>query len=192
MKRRKVERVENPDGIYKRIVIPWDDVTPEDCREYDARIAEMMDLEHELAAMGRDAELSLNHANEDIRKHAATVKAGVYEIHRLLKLGEIKRAIAVALVVGRMHERMHVRPFEPMVVQANKSRKGLGKGRTRKAVKTAARQKAITAAVQARMDANRRESLYSARHYVATQLGISFDSVKRATTAIKPRNKMKK
>ena len=69
---------------------------------------------------------------------------------------------------------------------------GLPKARAKKAQKDDNRRKEITDAVKVRMEANRKDSLHYARQYVATQLGISFDAVKRATAAMKPRKKMKK
>ena len=50
----------------------------------------------------------------------------------------------------------------------------------------------IEKAVKARLKSNRKDSLHSARQYVAMQLGVSYDSVRRATPQMKPRKKTKK
>ena len=69
---------------------------------------------------------------------------------------------------------------------------GLSKARTTKGVKAMARKQTMIDAVKTRMAANPKESLHSARQYVATKHAKTFDAVRRATAAMKPRKKMKK
>ena len=87
---------------------------------------------------------------------------------------------------------------QPYVFHSMDTKTGLSKGRETKAHKTTDRQKRITRAVKKRMADNCRDSLHSARQHVADNslalLGetLSFDSVRRATAAMKGGKKKKK
>ncbi|MBU4270379.1 MAG: hypothetical protein KKE86_13670 [Planctomycetes bacterium] len=119
----------------------------------------------------------------------------VADLRESLEGGDIGGACLDAIGIGKLAERLRFRicGFNKNVIHARKVEKALGKGRDKKARATADRRKEIAAAVKARMDDNRKDSPTSARRYVASQLGISFNTVRNATAGMKrPRKKMKK
>ena len=113
------------------------------------------------------------------------------DLRAALSASNIGQACLSAISLGNLQERVRCRAdkYEKKVIHSNKVQKGLGTARKKKASKTTDRRKDITDAVKARMAANKGDSLHSARQYVASQNGISFDAVKRATAAMKPARK---
>jgi folylpolyglutamate synthase/dihydropteroate synthase len=201
----KTEKIINAEGIYPTKIIDPGKATPEDWQRADNANSQM-DLDRQLAEIERDAlakqpylrcqiELASNYlddSNDLIRNDAGTVIAGIRELRKLIEQGEIKRAAAVALMIGRLDERIHARQFEPDVAHSRRSKKALCKGRDEKKQQATNRYAEIRAKVQTVFDANLKNTLTYARQSVASQLDISFDTVKRATAGMRPRKKIKK
>jgi hypothetical protein len=106
---------------------------------------------------------------------------------QLLRGDDVKKIILTAISIGEEREILSTGPWEPLVSSGARSRDGLKKGREKKTQKLVKRRSKITQAVEKRLAENSKETLTSARNYVAGQLGISCDSVRRATRKLKPK-----
>lgn len=188
--------VENADGIYPRTMIPLTDNMPsEDValiiesfrpETLDSRLSQIKDTIKPLIANLTDQ------YSTDRQEAARELDMRIDRLLAILPDCDPREAARQGINIGVLAEKVHAMEFEPKVIHASRVQRGLGKGRDKKARATEERRKKIVAAVKARMDKNRKDSLTSAREYVAAQLGISFYSVKRATGKMKPRKKTKK
>lgn len=187
-------QIENIDGMFPIERIKPRDITPAEWQAAADRANEQLDLIKTLAAIELDAKTRSRSPNDTIRNYAEAVLAYIRAIRQFIETGgDVGTVLAHAISLGRLDERMgQIERFEPKVIHATKADKGLDTARKKKAGKTADRRKEITAEVKARMAANKKDSLHSARRHVADQRVISFDAVKDATANMKPRKKMKK
>lgn len=205
--------IKNADGMYPVEYTLLDDLPNEEYEkafgdllqnmakatpDLNTRLADVLKYVKDIRNFYRDNK-PINEVEKDICSDARLVQIAIERaLPYLCGKGEINKALATAFDAGKLFERIYARGFENDVIHARRSKKGLNKGREKKAEKTTDRRKKITDAVKARLAANSRDSLTSARQYVADNslaiIGktISFDAAKRATATMKPRKKIKK
>lgn len=145
-----------------------------------------------LSEVEKDADMAGTLATPPLADDASRTTRYAHLARGMYVAKDIDKAVYYAFVAGMAYQRMLLREAESLAIHAKKVQKGLGKGRAKKATNARGRRRTLQAAVQQRMDDHPRDSLTYARRHVAVELGISFDSVKRATAGMKPRKKMKK
>ena len=184
--------VENPDGIYPREVH-----TAENREDVEA-----------ICAMWQAATPSVAKIIDGMEKHARAVldskPAAIMQADAICVItqckalrqsiadGSIEAVAHHGIALGQRCAELFARRHEPKVIQATRSRKGLGKGREKKAALVDASRRTIRAAVKARMKAHPKDSLTYARQVVADEMDVAFNTVKTASAGLKmPRKKMK-
>jgi hypothetical protein len=119
-------RIENADGMFPIERIDPRDITPADLQAAVNRLNEQLDLVKTLAAIELDAKARVRSSNDTIRNYAEAVLSYIWGIRQFIeKGGDIGTALAYALSVGQLDERMgQIERFEPKVIASTRSRKG--------------------------------------------------------------------
>lgn len=196
-------KIKNADGMFPREIVPWGEETDADREQWQKTVNIMCNLDARLAWMTRvikpllgeltPEENLVDPASSDERQATAReMHFKIRDLRALIKSGDIDRAVLYGIDIGELGMRLDVLCHESKVVHATKAMRGLGAGREKKSLTTKNRHKEIATAVKSRMQAHPRDSLTYARGIVAEQLGISFNTVRAATTGMKKPSRKKK
>jgi hypothetical protein len=193
--------IKNEDGIYPEIIVDHDELTEDERAErlrsfatpdFNTQLADILDYVKEIQKYYRTNK-PVNHTEKEFLSNARHVESMITrELPGTLARGAINSALRIAFNIGRITEKIYVLPFEADVIHSRRSIRGLNKGRDEKKRQTNDRYADIRSKVQSALDANPKNTLNHARDLVAKEILVSFETVKRATAGMKPRNKIKK
>jgi len=120
--------IENEDGIYPREIVPQNEFWA----SRQINVNHLLDADGQLADILTDAD-SRKKATSDphIREDANSVAINIRELRRILQLGRptkkgMERAVVLALIIGRLDERLHARQFEEYVRHERKRARNQG------------------------------------------------------------------
>ena len=184
--------VENPDGIYPR------ETHTAETREDVVAIVAMFaapspPVADVIDGMEKHARAVLDSApNATMKADAVYVVIECRALRQSIADGKIEATAYHGIGLGQRYAELLVRRHEPKVIQATRSRQGLGKGREKKAASVDAKRHAIRAAVKARMKSHPKDSLTYARQVVADEMGVAFNTVCTATAGMKRPAKKRK
>ncbi len=136
----------------------------------------MFDLDAYLNRMARAIEPMMGDIAEPctskLQGDARELAQRIDKLPLYLASGDTRLAALEGIEIGWLSERIHARQFEPKVIQATKTRKGLASRRTKKATKTESRRNDIRNWVAKRLKQYPKDTLTYARKLAATKLAF--------------------
>jgi hypothetical protein len=130
-------RIENEDGMYPKLTIPWEEMTAEDYKRLQKITDEMFDVDAILNRMERAVGPLLGNAVEPctskIQGDARELGQRIAKLRRYLESSNTRLAALEGIEIGWLSERIHARQFEAKVIQVNRATRKLRAAATEQA-----------------------------------------------------------
>ena len=178
-------RVENADGMFPVLKIPFDEMTPEDWQRAGQSLDEQFDLDACLDGMARRIEPMVGDPREpfanEIQRAARKLALAIDKLPAYLLAGDTRRAALKGIEIGILAQRLDVLQFEPDVRRSKKVVRGARAGHEivhGNSEEKAERYAEYVAAFQEEWRPNRTKGrLYEK---LATRFGVSSKTIQRA------------